>query len=725
MTILERLKQITLHRMKNRNDAIFSLLSCRAALGLGGESVHNVKRAKLIRYLLERYPIEIDREERLVGGIAAGSLTAEQQDELKEARVKLQDAGYLAGTAGGGTAHRVADYQKVLAIGVAGILEEIGRQEQTIRHNCPEDTERTYFYEASRIALQGLLIFADRLKSALERLLAEESDHSSQIHYQKLISIFSQIPLRPARDFYEALQCVWLLQFTLSLTDDASLSGRPDQYLYPYYVREINEGTLDRATAMILIEQYYLKINELFDSWPASLMVGGTDCQGRPVYNELTGLFLQAIVSVGLVNPSVAVGYNDEMPDALLDQCLDILAQGHARPAFFNDRIIHKGLRDAGMTSEDARNYIHSTCVEITSIGCSNISVAHPYINMIKGLEFLLNDGREMIVQTDPFGNFNPGIRIDLAKLDSFAAFSDAYKQILGGMIREAAIWSNQREFRRAHYGSNPLMSCLTRDCIEKGKDSAAGGARYNFVYPCFPGFSSTVDALAAIREIVYEKEMLTLGTLKGMLAANFEGFENIRQYMRNRCPKYGNDRPDVDALAVDLYHFINENLAQYRTCLGGSYHPSYFSATMHGIFGENTAATADGRLSREALSECIGPVQGMDRNGPTAAANSIVKLEHSCGIGGIAANFRFSQSQIGNPDSKKALAGFIRTFMSQGAFEIQINVVDQKTLLDARDHPENHQSLIVRVAGYSDYFTRLTPVIQNEIIRRTEHGKI
>lgn len=725
MSRIDFLKEKACYNGQNRNTSIAQILGFRGLLENEGEHIHNIKRASVISYILKYYPIEFDDNELLVGRYSNKSVTEDEKKELERARNYFFKSGPLYGAESGGTGHRVADYEKVLYKGVKGILEEIAKKEKEISHDCVDAVERMHFYKACKIALEGLLDFARRFKEELIQLYEREENMTRKGEYRKLVDIFSWIPLNPPRDFYEAIQCVWFLQFALSLTDDISLSGRPDQYLYSYYRKGLDEGTMTKEFAMVLIENFYLKTNEIYDTWPGSLMVGGVDKSGRPVFNELTEMFIKAIETTGLVNPSVAVCYNEHMPDELLYSCVDILAKGYTKPAIFNDRVIIDGLVEAGMRLEDARYYIHSTCVEITPVGCSNIHVATPYINMMKGIELLLNAGKEMMGSNDNFNSFNPGIQTSIEDLDSFEKFYSCYKEMLGGMIQKAVICVNKEIYKKSHYSSNPLMSCFTNDCIEIGRDSAAGGARYNYIYPCFPGFSSTVDALNTVRETVYKKRMITLPELKETLASNFEGNESFRQYVLNRCPKYGNDDNEADYIAIDLYDFIKDQLKQYRTCLNGTYHPSYFAWIMHGSLGRVTAASPDGRLEGEALSECIGPVQGMDKEGPTAAANSITKLDHKYGIGGIAANFRFSKAFLDSSNGKKALIDFIKEFMRKGAFEIQLNVIDQKTLLEAKKDREKYRTLLVRVAGYSDYFVNLDPVIQDEIIKRTEYGQV
>jgi formate C-acetyltransferase len=280
------------------------------------------------------------------------------------------------------------------------------------------------------------------------------------------------------------------------------------------------------------------------------------------------------------------------------------------------------------------------------------------------------------------------------------------------------------KALQRSRYLSAPFSSAFLDDCIEKGLDAGAGGAKYNFIYPCFPGYVTLVDSLAAIKTVVYEEKKVTLEALAKMCATDFKDEERMRLYLVNRCGKFGNDIDEVDNIAKELYDFLRTELARYQHCLGktATFHPSYFAWIMHGRLGKIAAATPNGRQQGEALSENLGASQGMDKNSPIAVVRSIAKLEQKYGIGGIATNFRFSKAFMNSAEGQKAVKDFIRYFMDSDCFEVQFNVVDQDTLLDAKKNPEKYATLMVRVAGYSDYFTNLAPEIQDEIIRRTEH---
>jgi len=275
----------------------------------------------------------------------------------------------------------------------------------------------------------------------------------------------------------------------------------------------------------------------------------------------------------------------------------------------------------------------------------------------------------------------------------------------------------------RQRYTSSPLASAFLDDCIARGKDAGSGGAKYNYSYPDFPGVINIIDSLQAIKQAVYDEKLITLQEMAQLCESNFDGKESLRQYLVNKCPKFGNNVAAVDEIGTDIYNFIYDELKKYRTSLDAAIYPGYFAYVYHGLLGEKTDATPDGRLAGTALSEHLGAFCGRDKSGPVAVMRSISRLDQSLGLGGIATNYRFAKKFISNDKGKKAVADFVRTFMKNDCFEIQFNVIDRKDLLAARENPEQYQTLLVRVAGFSDYFVNLAPNVQQEIIERTEVG--
>ena len=705
-----------------------------------GEPFHNLRRAKMDAYMFDHCTIEVSDFDLIIGRHSTEFvMSAEQHLEADEAQRMFDAVGmYQSGAMTASTGHRVIDYELLLREGVSGVLARVRAAREALDPHTPEFHEKNITYQSMEISLSALIRFGARARAVLLALAEQTEDAERRAQLETLSDIFAQVPERPARTFYEAIQSMWFVQFALCLIDDVSLTGHPDRYLYPYYKADLAAGRITREFAMQLIEQLYYKHNELYGSWPASLMVGGVDRNGNPVWNELTYMCIEAIRTTGLINPSVSVCYTEDMPDDLLQLCMEIIAQGYTRPAIFNDRVVQRGLRDAGVSEEDARDYIHSTCVEITPIAAANILVATPYVNLCKAFEYVLYEKKKPYTVGLLTHNIGPGwggveqnpylahdVDFSLDDLDTWDKFLALFKTVVAEIIAShvgGVLWLTEM---RRRYSSSPLASAFLNDCIARGKDAAVGGVRYNFNYPNFPGIINVIDSLSAIRQLVYEEKRLTLRDMAKLCRTNFEGQEAMRQYIINRTAKFGNDEPSVDALAVELYNFIDSEVKQYVSSIGGTTHPSYFAYVVHGQMGYITDATPDGRLAGHALSEHLGAVGGMDKNGPTAVMHSIAKLDQSKGIGGIATNYRFAKNFITAPNGNAAVRDFIRTFMENDCFEIQFNVIDKKDLLEARAHPENYRTLLVRVAGYSDYFINLAENVKDEVIARTENGGV
>ena len=705
-----------------------------------GELFHNLRRAKMDAYMFDHYTVEVSDFDLLVGRYSLNyTMTDEERGEVADAQHIIHAAGdFIAGAKTASTGHRVIDYELLLQEGVEGVLARVQEKRAALQIHDPMMHEKNITYQSMEISLSALIRFGKRTSETLAAYAAQTENEERRAQLLVLSDIFTRVPAKPAQTFYEAIQSMWFVQFALALIDDITLTGHPDRYLYPYYQADLAAGRITREFAMQLIEQLYFKHNELYDSWPASLMVGGVDREGKPVWNELTYMCIEAIRTTGLINPSVSVCYTEDMPEDLLRLCMEIIAQGYTRPAIFNDRVVQRGLRDAGVSEEDARDYIHSTCVEITPIAAANILVATPYVNLCKAFEYILYEKAKPYTVGLLTHNIGPGwggveqnpylahdVDFSLDDLDTWEKFLSLFKTVIAEIIAShvgGVLWLT--ELRR-RYSASPLASAFLNDCIARGQDAAVGGTRYNFNYPNFPGIINVIDSLSAIRQLVYEEKRLTLRELGRMCRSDFADDEAMRQYIINRTAKFGNDDASVDTLAVDIYNFIDGEVKKYTSSIGGTTHPSYFAYVVHGQMGYITDATPDGRHAGHALSEHFGAVGGMDKNGPTAVMHSIAKLDQSKGIGGIATNYRFAKNFITAPNGNAAVCSFIRTFMENDCFEIQFNVIDKKDLLDAREHPENYRTLLVRVAGYSDYFVNLAENVKDEVIARTENGGI
>lgn len=644
--------------------------------------------------------------------------------EASKERCKARSA-FVSGMLSSSNGHVTLDYEKLLEKGFGGVLADVKEKLANISFSDPEGIEKRKFYEACIISLEAAHRFQERYCAEASRLASIETDPERKKNLERMAESLSRVPYEPAQTFYDAIQAVWLYQIMVWAVKEFTQAGRPDNYLYPFYKKDLAEGRITPDEAMSLIEDWYLRINYFFSvkRTPAtSLMIGGRDRNGNTVCNELSYMFVKAIETTGVLHPSVGLAYNKEIPDDLLDLCLEMNAKGFTRPSIFNDDTIIKGLKDAGCSDEDANYYIHSTCVEITPIATSNVWVASKYINLNKIFEYLLNGG-EQIHKGEGLRFFAP-FDSDINKLDTFEKFYSEIKKIVDNVLKGEILLQQEHLMALKRYSSLPLVDCFIKDCIEKGKNSANGGARYRFIYPSFPGFSNFVDAIAAIRKAVYEEKLVTFEELGEAIKNNFEGFERLHAFLLNKCPKFCNDTPEVDDIAQDMFKYICDELSIFKGCVpNATFHFSCFAYLHHGRLGLEASASPDGRKDSEALSECLGAVQGMDKNGPLALINSLCNIPQERGIGGIATNFRFSKKIM--RENKDEIRALVKDFMRRGNFEMQFNVIDQETLIDAKAHPEKYRTLMVRVAGYSDYFVMLPNEIQNEVMKRLEHDDL
>ena len=625
MQLLRSITEKRCHAQENR-EIYCDYLTGKALFEEPAPYAHNLRRSMIDRAMFEGYPIDFDEHELLIGRFCDPRELTEEQIKLADmARTYLNASGKLAGTSNAFTGHRVIDYELLLNTGIGPVLERVKNKRAAIDFSRPGDAAAAAFYDSVEMSLNAFVTFFARARETLIEKAAVTEDEKRRGELLKMAANFDKAPMEPCTHFYEAMQIMWAMQFCLRLINDISLTGRFDNYMYPFYKKDIEEGVITPEFAYDLICEMYFKHNDIYDAWPASVMVGGVDKQGRPVWNELSYMCIEAIRTTGLVNPSVNVAYTHDMPDDLMDKCLEILAEGYTRPAFFNDRVIQEGLRAAGMSEEDSRYYIHSTCVEITPVGASNVQVATPYINLNKAYEYIFGGGKKL------FGaecTVKPEVYVDIDALTTYESFEAITKKIVRGIIRANLEKTAQYLYGFSQYCSSPLASAFISDCIERGMDSGAGGARYSYVYPCFPGFLNLVDALAAVRKAVYEEKIMTLREMGEMLKGNFEGNERMRQYLINRCPKIGNGIDEVDQIGVMMYELIRDELKNYTTSVNATFHPSYFAWIQHGYLGKVAAAGPDGRKQGEALSECLGSVQGMDKNGPTGILRSIEKID-------------------------------------------------------------------------------------------------
>jgi formate C-acetyltransferase len=485
--------------------------------------------------------------------------------------------------------------------------------------------------------------------------------------------------------------------------------GRLDRLLGPYYEADLAAGRTTPERAQELIDCLYVLMNEYCPRGLAiSVMVGGRDAAGRDHTNDVSLMCVQGLLNTRLNYPTVGVCWHPGAPERLVALGLKALAAGRGSPAFFNDDLIAAGLRDLGVSREDSFLYQNSTCVEIAPIGTSNVWVATPYFNVVQPLLDEIKAAAEGHVQAPA----------------DFDEFKRRVFDRLGSTVATAGQRNSEMWLGRERWLGYPLLSCFTRDCLERGADIDGGGARYNWVENSFVGTANLVDSLAAVRELVYRRKRLTLAQLHAVLAADFSGHEGLRQEILGRLPKYGNDDDDVDGLAVEATRFYVETCRPLRIAGRHPFVPGMFCWVKHVSLGQETGATPDGRPAHVALADGAGPAQGRERCGPTAAVKSVTKWNHRPILGGVVLNLKFNPRLLADEEGRRKVGQLLATYLRLGGFEAQVNVVSRETLRKAQERPEEYRDLLVRIAGYSDYFVGLSRGRQEEVIARTEFAE-
>jgi len=637
-------------------------------------------------------------EDELIVGRGAVRLTDEQRMEWESLRRETAEPNTIRA---GQDSHMAVDYELLLQEGISGIKARIQG-----RLDIETDEQKKLFYETALSCLDSVILFAGRYADEAERLAAESADGERAEELRRIAQILKKVPANPAQSFYEAVQSVHFLTYCLSMDPMRYYSmqqfqlGHPDKYLYPYYAADKAAGRLDDDMAQTLIDCLAIMINNRVPHGLSSgYMIGGRDKEGNIVANELTEICMQAIDDIRLVYPAVGLCWTKGMDEKYLVKACDILSHGRSHPAIFNEDIISEGLRGYGVPEQESHDYIHSTCVEITPAASSNVWVASPYTNMVQQLLDLID--RE-------YESFEELMEALLKHLDESIRCNFERENSIRLIRREKTIW--------------PLLSCFVNDCIERGTDIEQGGARYNWIMPSFVGMANLVDSLQAIRKLIFEKKEMTFARLKALTDADFEGDERLRLKILNGIEKYGNDVDEVDALFDRIVTHIVGECRKYSPVFSeGRLIPSVFCWVMHERFGRQTGASPDGRKAGFPLGDGSGPCQGREKMGPTASILSSTKWSHKELIGGVAVNMKFTKKTF-TQNSAEKVRSLIRAYMERGGFEIQINVVDYDTLVSAQQRPEEYKDLVVRIGGYSDYFVKLSPEMQAEVLLRTSH---
>lgn len=598
--------------------------------------------------------------------------------------------------------------------------------------NDPHAYERNEELKAMEIACDAIIMYAGRHAEKLESMAGEEKDEARIAELREMAAVCRRVPAHAPETFHEMLQHYWFIHLGV-VTElnpwDSFNPGRLDQHLWPVYRKEVENGTLTPDQAFELLGCFWVKFNN-HPSPPKMgvtaqesntytdfclINLGGVKPDGTDAVNPMSHILLDVIQEMRILQPSSMVQVSRKNPDAFVHKALDIIRTGFGQPSVFNTEAIIQELLRQGKSITDARNGGASGCVETGAFGTECYWLTG-YFNLVKILEVTLYNG------FDPRTGVQVGPKTgDPASFNTFDEFMLAYREQINYFADVKIRGNNVIEKTFAIHLPVPFLSLLLEDCIANGKDYNAGGARYNTTYIQGVGLGSITDILTSVRFNIYDRKRFTWNELLTALKENFEGHEQMQYDMIYNTPKYGNDDDYADAQAVSVFEFFHDAVSGRPTPRGGTHRINMLPTTSHVYFGNVTGATPDGRKAYVPLSEGISPFQGVDRQGPTAVIKSASKIDH-LRTGGTLLNQKFSPEFFEDENSYQKLTALIRSYFSLDGHHIQFNVVNADTLRDAQKNPELYRDLIVRVAGYSDYFNDLGEDLQNEIIRRTEH---
>lgn len=628
--------------------------------------------------------------------------------------------------------HITVDYERVINKGFLGLKDEIKAEFGNVDFEAAGGLKKYYLLQAMSSGCDAAIHFANRYADEAERLTKVEDDPERRTELEEIAAICRHVPAHPANSFREALQSFWFVHVMLNLeTNSYAIGpGRFDQYIYPYYRNDIDAGRLTPDQARELLGCLWIKFNELtvvkeggtakasttYNDFQ-NLNLAGQKPDGRDATNELSYLCLDVSGALKLPQPQVSVLISEKTPDLFLRKTCQVISLGFGMPSVFNEDEKTAALLHKGKSLVDARRGGINGCVEPVVQG-QDMMASSGYFNLPKCLELALNNG------INPVTGNQLGPKTGApSHLKDFNQLMEAFRQQVEHGIGMKTVYDGIARQTYAEFCPVPFTSLFISDCMQKGLDYHDGGAHYNLPLMCGVGTGTMADSLAALKKVVYENQSVTLPELLKALNDNFEGHERLRQLLLNRVPKWGNGDDYVDSLAHQVVDLFTDVLEKHRNEQGERYSANMIPTTTHIWFGDLTGATPDGRLAHAPQSDGISPVHGMDQNGPTALLLSMSRLDHERCCGTLL-NMKFHPSVLSSEDDLNKFADMIRTYFKLGGHHIQFNVISAKTLLAAQQRPDYYRHVIVRVAGYSDYFVRLSKDTQDEIISRTEHGR-
>lgn len=662
----------------------------------------------------------------------------------EEVRVFMETGVFgMEGKLNAGDAHLAVNYERILKDGLRGYEKRVKEYKATLDLTDPESIDKYCFYNAVLIVLEAVRNFANRYSVLAKDLAEKELNQERKIELLEISRICSKVPYEPAETFQEAVQSVWFIQLILQIESNGhSLSyGRFDQYMYPYYDRDIKNGTIKESEALELLTCLWIKtltINKVRSQAHTlssagspmyqNVTIAGQTIDKKDAVNDLSFLVLKSVAQTRLTQPNLTVRYHKNINKHFLDECVEVMRLGFGMPALNNDEIIIPSFMDWQVKEKDAYNYSAIGCVETAVPGkwgyrCTGMS----YINFPRMLLCTMNNGVDLTSNkrfTKGYGYFT--------EMESYEELLKAWDKTIREITRYSVIVENVIDKASERDVPDILCSALTDDCIARGKTIKEGGAVYDFISGLQVGIANMADCLAAIKKLVYEEKKITRQELWNAILDDFSSPENkkIQERLIREAPKYGNDDDYVDQLIVEAYDSYIEEIEKYpntrynRGPIGGIRYAGTSSISANVGQGMSTMATPDGRNAFEPLAEGCSPAHNSDKNGPTAVFKSVSKLRTNKITGGVLLNQKMTPQMLSTEENRQKLELLIKTFFNRlHGYHVQYNIVSKETLIDAQKHPEKHKDLIVRVAGYSAFFNVLSKKTQDDIIGRTEQS--
>ena len=678
-----------------------------------------------------------------------------------------------------GVGHVTVKYWEVLETGFEGIMEKAQKELDGCGVGDGNYARKSHFLEAVILSCKAVIDYAGRYAKLAQEMAAQTSDPVRKQELFVIAENCSRVPAKGAQNFYEACQSFWFVQQLLQMESSGhSISpGRFDQYMYPYYKKDMEAGTITREFAQELMDCIWVKLNDLNKCRDAAsaegfagyslfqnLIAGGQNKEGEDVTNDLSVMCIQASMHVHLPAPSLSVRVWNGSPHEFLIKAAELTRTGIGLPAYYNDEVIIPALQNRGLSLEDAREYNIIGCVEPQKAGKTEGWHDAAFFNMCRPLELVFSNGMDKGEMVGiPTG--------DVTQMKTFDEFFDAYKKQMEYCISLLVNADNAIDVAHAERCPLPFLSCMIDDCLKEGKSVQEGGAVYNFTGPQGFGIANMADGLFAIRKLVYEDKKVSMKELKEALAWNYDkgldaqsagdmtemimkamqkagrnvdastaegllktfmgmkpGEQKTQRFkeihdMIDEVPKFGNDIPEVDYFAREVAYTYSKPLQKYNNPRGGKFQAGLYPVSANVPLGGQTGATPDGRYAHTPVEDGVSPSAGKDVKGPTAAATSVSRLDHFIVSNGTLFNQKFHPSALSGREGLEKFVALIRGYFDQKGMHMQFNVVDRQTLLDAQEHPEKYKHLVVRVAGYSALFTTLSRSLQDDIIRRTEQG--